>query len=208
MNEINKAIKEAKNKKLSEIMKPIEKKTNQPDQMYEAIKQLKRMKPKSNLLIKTENGFTANQSKQTELITNYFKQQFFKDAEKLPDIAPEQMQEPFTATEIQKAASRLKNNTSPGIDEIYTEMIKYGPPEVFEEMANIYNEISNTGNHPKELIQGIIAPLQKPGKQKGPISNLRPITLLSVLRKLLAICLCDRTNKRIDGHIPIQPAAY
>ena len=209
MREIHKAIKEEKNKKLTDIMAPIEKRTNQPDQMYKAIKQLKRMKPKSNLLIKTEKGFTANQTKQIELITKYFKQQFFKNAEQMPYISPKKMQVPFTSKEIKNAASKMKNGTSPSpLDDVHTEMIKYGPPEVFDETANIFNEIANTGNHPKELIQGIIAPLQKPGKQKGPIENLRPITLLSVLRKLLAICLCERTNERIDKHIPIQQAAY
>ena len=208
LNKIQKAIKEEKNKKIAGIMKPIETKTNNPDKMYAAVKQLKRMKPKKNLLIKTKNGFTANPCKQRELITEYFKKQFFKDVEQSPDLSPEPMKEPFTAIETKKAALKAKNNTSPGIDNTHIEMIKYGPMEVFEEISKIYNEIAATGNYPVELTQGIISPIQKPGKQKGPISNLRPITLLSVLRKLLAICLCDRTDKRIDKHIPIQQAAY
>ena len=207
LNQIQKAIKEEKNNKLAEIMKPIENKTNPHDQMFEAIKQLKRMKPKKNLIIKTENGFTANPSKQIQLIGEYFQKQFFKNAEQPSQIEPEPMQEPFTGIETKKAAFKSKNNTSPGIDETHIEMVKYGPMIVFEEIAVIFNEIAATGEYPVELIQGMISPLQKPAKQKGPIPNLRPITLLSVLRKLLATCLCERTNERIDEHIPIQQAA-
>ena len=57
-------------------------------------------------------------------------------------------------------------------------------------------------------MQGLLAPLQKTGKTEGPISNLTHITILSILRKLLAICLCKRTNKRIDDQIPMKQAAY
>ena len=151
---------------------------------------------------------TANEEKQTELITEYFQKQFYKDAEKIPIINPCPMRTPFTAEETQKAANKMKDGTSPGVEGTTKEMIKYGPPKVFEEISNILNEIAETGISPKELTQGLITPLQKPGKPKGPISNLRPITLLSTLRKLLAICLCNRTNDRIDQEIPIQQAAY
>ena len=59
-------------------------------------------------------------------------------------------------------------------------------------IANILNIIATTGEHPKELIQGILNPIPKPGKEEGLVKNLRPITLLSVLRKILAKCLCTR----------------
>ena len=38
--------------------------------------------------------------------------------------------------------------------------------------------------------------------------HMTPITLLSILRKILASCLCKRTGDRIDKEIPIQQAAY
>ena len=118
------------------------------------------------------------------------------------------MTTPFTSEEVKSAVWKMRNGTSPGIDKVTPEMLKFGPPELFEEIATILNMIAETGKSPKELNQGIIAPLQKPHKPKGPVSNLRPITLLSILRKILASCLCKRTNTRIDGEIPVQQAAY
>lgn len=65
-----------------------------------------------------------------------------------------------------------------------------------------------TGEHPIEVKQGIIVHLQKPGKKKVPAGNLRPIILLSILQKILAICLIRFIGEKIDAHIPSSQAAY
>ena len=44
--------------------------------------------------------------------------------------------------------------------------------------------------------------------RKGLIENLRPITLLSILRKTLAICIKQRIIDRLDAWIPNSQAAY
>ena len=59
-----------------------------------------------------------------------------------------------------------------------------------------------------ELNSGILIPLQKPGKKKGLVSNLRPVILLSMIGKILAICLIRRIGERIDKEIPTSQAAY
>lgn len=59
-----------------------------------------------------------------------------------------------------------------------------------------------------EIKQGVLVPLQKPGKKKGPADNLRPIILLSILRKILAICVIKRIGDKIDAHIPPTQSAY
>ena len=68
--------------------------------------------------------------------------------------------------------------------------------------------MARTGEHPKEIKERILTPLQKPGRARGPLTNLRPIILLSMLRKILAICLIRRIGGKIDENIPIEQAAY
>jgi len=58
--------------------------------------------------------------------------------------------------------------------------------------------MAETNDIPKEITYGILKPLQKPGKAKGPPSNLRPIILLSSLRKILAACIIHEKNERKD----------
>ena len=54
----------------------------------------------------------------------------------------------------------------------------------------------------------ILTPLKKPGKPKGPTENIRPIILFLLLRKILAVCILDRTTDKINRKIPITQAAY
>ena len=65
-----------------------------------------------------------------------------------------------------------------------------------------------TGIRPKEINVGYLAAHQKPTKKQGPHTNLRPIILLSILRKLLAICMIRRVGDRLMSNIPKSQAAY
>ena len=102
------------------------------------------------------------------------------------------MRIPFSGQEIKTAAKKLKNGKSPGLDEINLEMIKYAPMSIFTEIAGIYNTVAKEGDTVSELKLGLLTPLQKPGKAKGPLANLRSLILLSVIRKILTICLIER----------------
>ena len=115
---------------------------------------------------------------------------------------------PFTANEIRKAIAKMKPNKSPGCDEIPVEFIKYAPDRIHEQIAKIYSNMAETGNIPKEVTYGILKPLQKPNKAKGPPSNLRHIILLSSLRKIPAACIPNRIKDRLKVEIPPLQAAY
>ena len=66
----------------------------------------------------------------------------------------------------------MKNNKSAGIDNVVAEQLKYGPREITQGITDLLNSIAKTGNHPKEVKKGILIPLPKPGKKKGPPGNL------------------------------------
>ena len=95
------------------------------------------------------------------------------------------MKIPFTANEIRKAITKMKPNKSTGRDEIPVELIKYAPDKIHEQIAKIYNNMAETGDIPKEFTYGIVKPLQKPNKAKGPLLNLRRIIIFSFLRRSL-----------------------
>ena len=118
------------------------------------------------------------------------------------------MTKPFDKTEIRKATSSMKNGKSCGIDGLNAEYLKYAPPTIHTSVAELLNKTAATGDHPLELKLGILNPLQKPGKKKGPRENLRPIILLSIIRKILTICILRRTWNRLSEMITIDQAAY
>ena len=95
------------------------------------------------------------------------------------------------------------------IDDVTTELIKYGPlNEISTRIASLLNHIAEHGDTPEEIHKGILVPFQKPGKPKGPCENLRPIILLSVIRKILSICMIRRTTEKLETIIPLSQAAY
>ena len=103
---------------------------------------------------------------------------------------------------------RLKNGKSAGIDKLEVEFLKYAPIEILQQISEIFNTITNTEEELRELVVGLLRPLQKPGKKKGPAENLRPIILLSVLRKILTIAMLDRLWDRLKGKLPLKQSAY
>ncbi len=207
--EITKKIREVEKKRIVEDLEKIEKSKDDSTRMYKAIRKQQRNKPKDEIMVDGTEGMTANEKEATDIVTDFFKNMFnAENQKKFGDIPPSQMKIPFTKGEVGEAIKSLKNNKSAGIDDIVAEQLKYGPEEINQSIAELLNEISRTGNHPKEVKEGILVPLPKPGKKKGPPGNLRPIILLSMLRKILAICMIRRTHTRLNHQIPISQAAY
>ena len=123
--------------------------------------------------------------------------------QQMPEPIPIPMSEPFTWKEIYEASLKLNNNNG-----LQAEHIKYAPKCVHQDIANQLNEVTETGTYPIELKHGLIIPIQKPRKQKGKVENIRPVILLSILRKLLATCFIKRISDKIDSMIPLSQAAY
>ena len=139
--------------------------------MFQAVKQLQRWKEKKKLIIDSRNGKTTNEKKQVEIVINFFDKMFSKSTEKeIETIPPAKMKKTFTKEEIKKAVMSLKNGKSPGIDQVYGEMLKYGPEIMFVEIAETFNLISESGVYPTEIKEGILIPLQKPGKKQGQVA--------------------------------------
>ena len=157
-----------------------------------------------------EGEIAGNTSKKIEYITDHFKNQFYKESEKsFPEIKPQKLDNPFTINDIENAIKSLKNNKSSGCDKLRAEHLKYAPSEIKEEIVLLLNTIAETGEYPNEIKLGQLTPLQKPGKPKGPPENLRPVILLSTLRKILAICLIERISNRLhEKIIPVTQTAY
>ena len=195
--------------KIDARIENIENSKDDSSRMFAAVKELKRMKPKQQILVRDGDGnLTANPKLQISLIQKHFQSQFHQGKPATPTIRPIAMKQPFTANEIRTAKAKLRNNRSAGYDNVTAEYIKYAPEEVDELIAEILNIAAETDDVPNELVQGILCALQKPGKTVGPPEHLRPIILLSMLRKITAICMRERTMDRIDVTIPNSQAAY
>ena len=150
------------------------------------------------------------EKQQVDKMTDHFKKVFEKANQQTPTyFSPCKNTAPFTSEEMQMAVKKLKNGKSSGIDEMHAELLKYAPKEVHQTMADILNSSVETEDSLSLFKVGILNPLQKPPK-KGMERKIdvRPITLLPCIRKVLAICVIERTWQRLKGHIRKDQAAY
>ena len=177
---------------------------------YTAIRKMNRKSTKkSNIYVHDKDGhFGGTDSAKTDIITEHFIRMLAPDNQEIKNYLPSKIQQPFTAAEFSQAASRLKNGKSAVCDDTQAEYIKYAPVEIYEQIATILNRVTETGEDLEELHLGILTPLQKPGKKKGPPENIRPIILLSVIRKILTKCMIKRIWNRLSKEIPTEQAAY
>ena len=79
---------------------------------------------------------------------------------------------------------------------------------MYERIADLPNHIAETGETPSVLKTGLLVPHQKPGKKRGPVSNIRPVIPLSILRKIMAVCvgLIGKVGEKINKyHCHEQP---
>ena len=207
MKQLKKELKSENDKMLDVKLQDIEKYKDDSNKCHQAIRKIKSHKPQKPLSIFDNNHErVTSEDDQLTIVTEYFTKLFARD-DKPEDVTPEKMEPAYTAEEIEKAACKLKNNKATGRDEVHAEFIKYGSPELYLQISKLLNITSETGDYPEEIRRGILNPLPKPSKKDEKI-NVRPIILLSVLRKIIIITLIDRCWERMKAHIPLSQSAY
>ena len=113
-------------------------------------------------------------------------------------------QDPFvipylSVSELGKYISRLENKTSSGLDGISNQLLKLSFPYVIDSLTYVFNLCIEKNVFPSELKKAKVVPLPEPTDKTNP-TNYRPVSLLSVLSKLLEkhvhIYLNDYLEKR------------
>ena len=137
----------------------------------------------------------------------FFKSFFDKRITAILTMNDHQLEHEKTLDEVTKIIMKLNNNRAQGYDKIAAEMIKYGPEELHQKITSILNNcISNKLDIDTGF--GLLAPLQKPGKTKGPVTNLRPVILLPVIRKILSNVVLARIKPKVDEYFYLSQSAY
>ena len=87
-------------------------------------------------------------------------------------------------------AIQLSHDSATGPDEIHYQMLKHLQESSLKTLLNIFNNIWETGQFPKDLTYATIIPIPKPGKDLAEPNNYRPIALTS--------CLCKTLERMIN----------
>ena len=99
-------------------------------------------------------------------------------------------------------------NSRAAYDDISAELLKYGPEDLHELIAEALNDLIE--NHIDiDVGIGKIAPLEKPKKPMPcPPKDLRPIILLKVIRKVLSKISLTRLKPKFEDYLSPSQCAY
>ena len=98
----------------------------------------------------------------------------------------------FSMEELDRAIQDLKIRKSPGFDNMLAEFIKHFGVASKNWILNFFNLILETGHIRKAFKRTKIITVLKPGKDGSDSSHYRPISLLSIVYKLLERIIINR----------------
>jgi len=157
-------------------------------------------KAKTNIFKDAHGCLITEESNIVEEFRKHFKELLSTTNE---DVHPEEYQEHTTNysvqpelpepeyEEIKQIIKSLKNNKTPGEDNINAELIKTANPKLISKIWLLIKEIWVSGKFPNDWKTAIICPIYKKGDPMET-SNYRGISLLDTCYKVLSIAILRR----------------
>ena len=130
--------------------------------------------------------------------TNAETDRFFSGLPFLDETEKQMCDAPITADELEYTLKQMKGGSSPGIDGITTCFLKTFWSELKDLIMNVIDEIVQTGVIPWHLQMSVTTLIPKKGKDVRLVKNLRPISLLNTVFKLITKTLAIRLTKVIN----------
>lgn len=111
----------------------------------------------------------------------------------------------FSSSEVRNAIKELKAGKAPGKDGIHPELLHNLGPKIHLWIAEVFYAIYKSDRVPKSWKTANVIALLKPGKPADNPTSYRPISLLSVLSKLMERIILRRISPLIE---PVYQAGF
>ena len=171
-------------------------KINDPRKYWKLINS--QSKNNSNNLASLDDLYNFFKTSNTQTSDSHDKD--FNDSNLLNNENNEEINQIISENEILQAVKTLKNNKSPGVDDIVNEQIKTTVSYMLPIYVKLFNMIFDTGIILENWTIGNIKPIYKnKGDPKQP-ENYRPITLVSCFGKLFTSVINSRLTKYAESH--------
>lgn len=193
-------------KRLVEINIASQSKTN-PKKFFSFIRQ-KRVITSTIGPLTDEAGDSINDEREmSNILNNFFASVFTtEDTSNIPvpptiPIAGNNILREINVTEDDtlKLIDNLKVNKSPGPDGIYPRVLKEAKKELARPLTSIFNTSLQSSTNPDEWLLANVTPIFKKGSKSQPC-NYRPISLTSIVCKMLETTIRDRIVKHLEDN--------
>ena len=180
---------------------------------YKYINNKKQLKSGIGPLINEKGETVAENKKMASTLNEYFSSVFtnksnnetrteaiIKTNHKLPDLT-------VTEKQVLKQLEKMKINKSPGPDNLYPRILKNVKEKIAKPLTIIFNISLQQGLVPKDWKKANVTPIFKKGCRKQH-SNYRPISLTSVICKILESIITNKITKYLQKHKLIKSTQH
>ena len=211
-NKVTNHTRNIKRKKEKNIAKDI--KTN-PKAFYQYISSKTTKKDKISDLEKPDGETTSNDQEKSEVLNNFFTSVFTdEDLNNIPDlninqdIQTKSSSAEVTTEEMKKLLEQLKAGKSPGPDQLHPRILKECAKELALPLKLLFDLTMEKGCIPKEWKSAEIKAIyKKKGKKSNP-SNYRPVSLTSVVSKLMEKIIKSKLNDHLKSNKLLAKEQY
>ena len=111
----------------------------------------------------------------------------------------------FTLKELKSALSSVDRRKAAGPDKIHPRMLKKLGPSALAYLLDLFNNVWKTSQVPQMWRTADIRPIPKKGKELRDVGSFRPISLTSVVGKLMERMVCTRLRHFLESNNLLNP---
>ena len=211
---VKKLMRKDKEKFINEKCRHIEEKsiTNSLKDLYQGVKSLTRKFNPRIDTVKADDGALLCESDEVKQRWKQYCCKLYKknetSFERVPTSSCDNMVEPAPFySEVKQAISELKNNKSPGIDEVVAELTKNGGNQLITFFHKLCIAIWMKKEWPVDWVNSIFVPIPKRGDVLQ-CNNNRTIALISHCSKILLKIISNRMKPQMDVEINETRAGF
>ena len=152
---------------------------------------------------KTTKTITEDDTEMANVLNKQFESVFSIDDSSVPSVEPDFTNKlghlKVNSKGIIKLLKKQKSNKAMGADQISFKILKGCSTEIAEHLADLFNHSLKTSKLPEDWKHAEVVPLFK--KQDPLIaSNYRPISLTSLICKMMEHIIVSHINKHLEKH--------
>ena len=151
-------------------------------------------------------GFATEDTDKAEVLSEqYYKTFTVEDTDNLPSTTEKRLHTErlhhitLTQKEVKEKLLSLRIDKSPGPDGIHPRLLKEMAEVLCGPVTTIFNRSLSDAELPQDWKDAVIAPIFKKGSKSDP-ANYRPVSLTSILCKLLERCIAERITQHIKDN--------
>ncbi|MBW6351215.1 reverse transcriptase family protein, partial [Pseudomonas aeruginosa] len=191
-------------KKTLELHIANQSKTN-PKEFYSYIRKKKVVTSTVGPLVDENGEYTKDEVQMSNSLNTFFASVFTtEDLSDIPTPSPIQIDNSdvlsnitVTEREVLNCLDKLKVNKMPGPDTISPRVLKEAKDELSKPLTLLFNKSLQSGTMPDQWKLANVTPIFKKGSKSLP-SNYRPISLTSVVCKMLETVIRDRLVNHLE----------